>query len=386
MASAVPNQPDLIIAGGGLAGALVALAFAKWRPEVAVELVESSDRFGGNHIWSLFDSDVDAAGRDLIEPLIEARWQGYDIAFPKRARTLRTGYASLTSERLDAELRRVLGARARTGVRVDALGPDALTVNGGTLAAGAVLDARGPEGPIAGIDIGWQKFVGQELQLAAPHGLTRPIVMDATVDQIDGYRFVYVLPFAPDRLFIEDTYYSDTADLDRDLLVSRIAAYAAAHGWTPTAVTREEIGALPVINGGHFSALWAEGDGVARAGARAGLFHPTTGYSLPDAVRFAVDLVRDWPMDGAALGRWSRARAEAAWTSRGFYRLLDTMLFRAAAPAERYRVLEHFYRLPDPLVERFYAGKTSLTDRIRVLSGRPPVAISAAVRALMERK
>ena len=51
-----------------------------------------------------------------------------------------------------------------------------------------------------------------------------------------------------------------------------------------------------------------------------------------------------------------RAEAKRLWRARGFYRLLDRMLFRAAAPAERYRVLEHFYRLDPGLIERFYAG------------------------------
>jgi lycopene beta-cyclase len=60
------------------------------------------------------------------------------------------------------------------------------------------------------------------------------------------------------------------------------------------------------------------------------------------------------------------------------------MLFRAAAPAERYRVLERFYRLPDGLVRRFYAGAPSLLDRVRILSGRPPVPVRRAARCLFE--
>ena len=36
---------------------------------------------------------------------------------------------------------------------------------------------------------------GLELEFEAPHRVERPIVMDSTVDQIDGYRFVYSLPF-----------------------------------------------------------------------------------------------------------------------------------------------------------------------------------------------
>lgn len=58
------------------------------------------------------------------------------------------------------------------------------------------------------------------------------------------------------------------------------------------------------------------------------------------------------------------------------------MLFEAAAPDERRRVMERFYRLPEPLIERFYAGQTTLADKARILVGRPPVPISRALRCL----
>ena len=60
------------------------------------------------------------------------------------------------------------------------------------------------------------------------------------------------------------------------------------------------------------------------------------------------------------------------------------MLFRAAQPYQRYKILERFYRLSPALIGRFYAGQSTLADKIRILSGRPPVPIAAAVRALWE--
>jgi lycopene beta-cyclase len=61
------------------------------------------------------------------------------------------------------------------------------------------------------------------------------------------------------------------------------------------------------------------------------------------------------------------------------------MLFRAAQPERRYRILERFYRLPEPLIERFYAARSTALDKVRVLSGRPPVPITAALGCLVER-
>jgi lycopene beta-cyclase len=47
-------------------------------------------------------------------------------------------------------------------------------------------------------------------------------------------------------------------------------------------------------------------------------------------------------------------------------------------------VLQRFYRLPEPLIARFYAGQSSVADRIRILAGKPPVPISRALRVLKE--
>ena len=86
--------------------------------------------------------------------------------------------------------------------------------------------------------------------------------------------------------------------------------------------------------------------------------------------------------DFSSIASLLRAEAARLWKERGFYRLLSRMLFRAAAPAERYRVLEHFYRLDPGLIARFYAGRSTLADRVRILSGRPPVPVGKALKAL----
>ena len=356
----------LIIAGGGLAGCLTALALAKLRPDVPFLLVEQSESFGGNHIWSFFDADVADEDRWLVEPFVAKSWDGYDIRFPARSRILPTRYNSTRSDLLDKLVRETLRPdQYRLGETVDEARID--------------IDARGASS-LDALDLGWQKFVGREVRLSAPHGLARPIVMDACVDQSDGYRFVYCLPFAEDRLLIEDTYYSTDPRLDREAIGARISAYAEAQGWQIAATEKEEAGVLPVAMGGDFDAFWPAGDRSARIGLRGGFFHPTTGYSLPDAVRIAMLIARQ--RDFSVLPQVLRAEAKRLWRARGFYRLLDKMLFRAAEPAERFKVLQHFYRLPPALVERFYAAQSTLGDKARILSGRPPVPIGRALKAL----
>lgn len=378
------RQCELAIVGGGLAGGLIALAMAQRRPHARVLLIESGETLGGNHVWSFFDSDVAIADRPLVMPLAAYAWDGYDAVFPDLRRRLAARYQSITSERFDAALRRALPAEhILTGRKAIAVSPRSVVLEDGTrIEAAGVIDARGA-GDLSLLTCGWQKFLGRELTLGAPHGLSCPVVMDASVEQRDGYRFVYLLPFGPDRLFVEDTYYSDTPDLDRDLLTARVSAYAAAHGWTVAAAAREETGVLPVVLDGDFEAYWRSGGpGVAKAGMRAGLFHPTTGYSLPDAVRTArlVAALPDWTMP--ALHDALHGFARRTWEGRGFYRMLSRLLFRAADPDERWRVLRRFYTLDEGLVGRFYAGRSTGLDKARVLLGRPPVPIGRALRAI----
>jgi lycopene beta-cyclase len=380
----VTHNCDVAIVGGGLSGALIALALARKRPDCDVRLIDAAPRIGGNHLWSFFATDVAAADRWLIAPLVSYGWTSYQVAFPGHDRRIRAPYYSIESERLDRVLREALPEKALM-LRRKVLAASSRAVvlaDGDRVEARGVIDARGP-GDLGLLELGWQKFYGRELRLDDAHGLARPLLMDATVEQLDGYRFVYCLPFAATRMFVEDTYYSDTPDLDLAAIGGRIDDYVRARGWGVERIEREEAGALPVAIGGDFEAYWQSGGNkVAKAGMRAGLFHPMTGYSLPDAVRTASLVARAGDLSAKGLHELLHGFARKTWKARGFYRLLAAMLFKAAEPAERYRVLQRFYRLDARLIARFYAGQSTMLDRARVLSGKPPVPVGRAVRAM----
>jgi lycopene beta-cyclase len=376
---------DIAIVGGGLAGGLIAWALSRMRPEMVVRVLESGSAAGGNHRWSWFDSDLSPAGRALLEPFRQARWdRGYEVRFPGFARTLATPYRSLASTDFAEGLSRLLPpGTMRTGVAAQALDRDGVTLaSGERVTAGAVIDCRG-FGPTPHLAGGWQVFMGRHVQTPAPHGLERPVIMDAAVDQLGGYRFVYVLPLAASEVFVEDTYYQDSPLLDRAALAERLDAYAAARGWTGPALA-EETGVLPVVTGGDFAAFQRDQriDGVGVAGARGGFVHPLTSYTLPFAVESALAIAAADDHSGERLATMLEERARRHWRATRFYRRLGAMLFGAAAPEHRWRVFARFYRLPEPLIERFYAGRSTLADRARILCGRPPVPIGRALGAL----
>jgi lycopene beta-cyclase len=351
-----------------------------------VAIVEAGATIGGDHTWSSFGLDINEEQRRWTQPLFAHRWGSYSVRFPRHARTLNVGYGSSNSDRLAAEVAKALPPqRIITGVPVVAMTPTSVTLaDQRVLTCNAVIDGRGQSKSTA-LDLRWQKFLGQEVELAEPHGLTGPIIMDATVPQHDGYRFIYTLPFGPKHVLIEDTYFSDGRDLAPDLLRQHIADYAVAQGWQITAVTREEAGILPLAIGGDIEKFLGEGvPGVARVGLGAGLFHPVTGYSFPDAVRMA-DMVAALPaFDAVTIHRACRDHAVRVWNSRGMYRVLNRMLFLAAQDEERRTILERFYEHPDDLVGRLYAADNRWNDWPKVFSGRPPIPPLRALGTLIK--
>lgn len=374
---------DVAIVGGGLAGGLIALALKKKKPNCDIRLIEASGGIGGNHLWTFLGSDLAPADRWLAAPLVSHGWTGYTVGFPTHARTIKAPCYAIESERLDRLVRAALPEKAlmlrRKAIDVT---PTAVALSGGDLVqAEGVIDCRGA-GDLSKLDLGWRKSLGRELDLGEAHELRRPILADATIEQLDGYRFAACLPFSATRLFVEDCYYSDTPDLDVREIGTRIDAYVAARGWPVERLRREEAASLPVAMGGDFDGYWESGGrGVAKAGARAGLFHPMTGHGLADAVRLAALIADSRSLGGAALHELTRGAARNAWRGRRFYRMLAAMLFRAADPHERYLVLERFYQLDAELIARFYAARSTWGDRLRVLNGRP-VPIGRAVKAM----
>lgn len=383
---------DIAIAGGGLAGGLLALSIHRAHPDMRILLLEAGEALGGNHRWSWFASDLDEDGKALMAPFPKAEWKdGYEVRFPAYRRQLGSSYLSLASADFDRTLREFLPAEAvRTGSRVAALEDGRVTLeNGETILSRAVIDCRDFEasGALAG---GWQLFLGQHIRTHEPHGLTRPVIMDATVEQLspfgnDGaYRFVYVLPLGPDEIFVEDTYYALDPKMDRELLQSRTQAYVRDNGWAGE-VIGQEAGVLPVVTAGDFGSFQADRRvyGVALAGARGLFTHPLTSYTLPIAVENALAIAKLADLPGPELAARVENRARKHWDTTAYYRALGRMLFDAAEPDQRYRVFERFYRLRAPLIERFYAAHSTPFDKLRILVGRPPVSVTRAITALL---
>ncbi|MGZ3172367.1 MAG: lycopene beta-cyclase CrtY [Croceibacterium sp.] len=380
------NDCDVAIVGGGLAGGLIALALAERRPDVSVRLIEAGPTLGGKHRWSWFASDLSPEGEALMAKFAPTVWEeGYEVHFPRYRRHLQTPYASLSSVQFASSLERLLphGAILPNSpvASLDAAG--VTLASGGRITASAVIDCRG-FAPTPHLRGGWQVFLGRHLRTVEPHGVTRPLIMDATVGQTGGYRFVYVLPLGEHDLFVEDTYYQNRPTLDDEALSRRLDRYTSRKNWRGETIDIET-GVLPVVTGGNIAAWQAERRiaGVARAGAHAGFQHPLTSYTLPFAVSIALAVAGAADLSGPGLAALLDGRARAHWAQTRFYRRLGSMMLGASPADKRWKVFARFYHLPTDLIERFYAGQSTRADRLRILCGKPPVSPLRALRALV---
>ncbi|WP_343550948.1 lycopene beta-cyclase CrtY [Pantoea sp.] len=378
-------QPDydVILVGAGLANGLIALRLRQLQPQLKCLLLESDAQPAGNHTWSFHRSDLSAEQFSWLEPLISVRWPGYQVRFPALRRNCGGEYCSIASEDFARQLIDVMSEHLWTNAAVSALSPTHVTLaDGRKLPAKVVIDGRGLQ-QTPHLQLGFQVFIGQEWQTMQPHGLTQPILMDATVDQRDGYRFVYSLPLSADRLLIEDTHYVNQPMLDAGVARQHINEYAQQQGWMLKSLLREERGILPITLSGDINQFWQQQRDQPCSGLRAGLFHATTGYSLPSAVALADLISRHLPCDAQTLSQHIEHFARQQWREQRFFRLLNRMLFLAGEPQQRWRVMQRFYRLDGGLIRRFYAGQLRLSDKARILCGKPPVPVGEAIRALL---
>jgi lycopene beta-cyclase len=363
------KKDGLIIVGGGLAGSLAALAMAKLRPEVPLLLIEEKDSFGGDHIWSFIDCALEKNERWLIDPLIAHRWPGYYVSFPGHNRKLKLDYSSISGQRLDGAVREALRPdQYRLGTRAAAVRENEVVLPGGeVIRADGAIDARGASA-LSLLTLGWHKFLGHEYEFARPHRVDQPVLIDATIEQVDGLHFAHILPLSDTRLLIADSYISDKPDLDTAALEQRIEAYVKLRGWKGGNLARRESGILPLARSDDVHAFWRGAAArVAKLGLRGGYFHPSTGHTLADAVRTAILLAQRPDFSGAALHDFFEADVAQLWKKREFYRSFNAMLFDAPN-GERRNILERLYRLDAEVIARFHATRLTMVDRMR-LSG-----------------
>src|SRR5207237_2414458 len=126
------RRDGILIAGGGLAGALAALAMARHRPDVPVLIVEEAETFGGTGMRCFSDTELGEDGAGLIGAERLARWPGIYLSFPGMNRNLKLDWSGFGGSDLHRALGETLDPKQyRLGTKIVAVGEGALVLDGG---------------------------------------------------------------------------------------------------------------------------------------------------------------------------------------------------------------------------------------------------------------
>ncbi len=355
-----------MIAGGGLAGSLAALAMARHRPEVPLLIIEEAETFGGTGIRTFSDAELGEEGAGLIGAEAIARWPGIYLSFPGMNRNLRMGWSGFGGVDLHRALVEILDPKQyRLGTKVVAVREDALVLDGGEeLKAEGAIDARGATN-LSMLELLYEVRLEREYAFDAPHRVDRPVLIDATVAQDGALRFMQCIPLSEDRLVIGDVMVSDRIQPDAEA-GERLDAYVAARGWKASGSEGEHVEIRPLPYSGDFAAFWRLGGArVAKLGLRGGFIHPVTGRTLGDAVANAMLLTRQRDFSAGALHDLFEGEAKQAWRKRELLRSV-TAAFARAKPEERRDLLAALHGLSPGTIAGLNADDLGWIDRMKV--------------------
>ncbi len=361
------RRQGVLIAGGGVAGCLAALALARLRPDVPILIVEEDERFGGDRRRLMFAAELNGADENgLIGALGGEFWPGFYVAFPGFSRNLKATLMSFGPDAMHLAMTATLKPdQYRLGTRVVAVRDDALVLDGGEeIKAEGAIDARGAAN-LSMLELLYEARLERDYRLVAPHRVDRPVLIDAHGGAVEGVGHIRCVPIDADRIAIADIRLGEQAQPDEGA-AARIEAYLALRGWTAAETEAERSVSRPLPIGGDFASFWRIGGArVAKLGLRGGFVHPATGRATADAVRNALALAAQSDFSGAALHDLFEARARATWKKRAFLRETNAAI-AAAAPDARRAMIEGLYAADPGLIERFHADRLGLLERRKV--------------------
>ncbi len=385
---------DVIIAGGGLSGGLLALRLALAHPNLRILLLEREKTLGGNHTWG-FQTSGDP--EPWLLPLITRSWDQFDVRFPKTDKSIPVRHCVIRSPDFHAGISRLLGTGVRLGCGVSSISDTGVvTTTGETLRAPLVVDATGihrdqiEKNRFFEAPCGWMKYIGFDLKLKSAHGLKLPVLMDARVPQMDGFRYLSITPIDDTTLFIQECYLSSNSDLNTERISRSILAYAERNGWEVATgseinIHREQTAIpLPLQTFPKDLAMTAaksvliEGEDFVdrqpiQISAAQGWYHSTSGQAISDATRIA-DFIASRPQLRTGPVRAELRHFRANWVEQQrFFRMFNRLVFQASESSLRHVAFDRLMGLKEDVVGRFLSGTSTKSDAAKIWGTRPPV-------------
>ncbi|WPU65136.1 lycopene cyclase family protein [Peredibacter starrii] len=345
------ESKPVIILGGGLWGSLLAYRLKTTLPHIPFKLYERTSSLGGQETYSFYGSDINQSAMLWLRPFISKSWEAHKVRFPKFEKKMDNSFHLINPDQIHS-------------IVSSTLPPDVLCLNNEMSARFAldegsfVIDTRN----ICGYKkCGYQKFLTLELELEEPHDINEPILMDSTISQRDKFRCLHYIPLSENKVLIKDLRYSANKELNLPEMKHDLMKVIEFYDWKIKRVIREETGccAMPISS----PSFRQEG----RVINLAGIFHDTTGCSIPTATRLIDKMVATSFRLGELKQVVSDFRNDLEG-DRKFFRFINKSFIDSAADQNFF--YQDIYQLPRPLIERFLRGRLSFIDRSRILFGR----------------
>lgn len=345
------NKP-IIILGGGLWGSLLAYRLKMALPHIPFKLYERTSTLGGHESYTFHGSDIEPAAKVWLRPLITQTWSCHRVRFPKYEKVLKNSFHLIRSDQLHSIVSNTLSSE---NLCLNNEISASLALN----EASFIIDTRN----ICGFEkCGYQKFLSLELELEQNHNLLEPVLMDSTISQRDKFRCIHYIPISENRIIIKDLRYSSHEELNLFEMKQDLLKIIDINDWKIKRVIREESGcrAMPISSPKYRQ----EG----RVINLAGIFHDTTGCSIPLATRLIDKMVATSFRQGELKDVVSSFRKNSEG-DRKFLRYLNKHLI-SSHPEARHGLYQDIFQLPHSSVEGFLRGQLTFFDRSRIIFGR----------------
>lgn len=383
---------EYAILGSGCSG----LSFCHYLLERGVDgpvlILDRRESFSDDRTWCFWDVEPTPFSHLAIH-----RWNSWSVHAEGRSAvqtTNRFPYLCITGADFYRHALQSVAARGNVTLRLgeeihgyhETADGVSIKTSEGTYRARRVLDARGllrgsraMEAARSGSRWIPQKFVGLRLRASRPvFDSSTCTLMDFSVSQKRGVRFMYVLPFTPREALVENVYLAEL-DVSPEEHREEISGYLSeTHGLREDEyiVDAEERGYIPMTD---YRFPRRHGECVQTIGMLGGETRPSTGYAFLRIQRYCRALAESMT-GGRPMSRVHPRR----------YDLLDAVFLRfmLERPKELPGVFGRmFASVPADSLVRFLTERSAPPDELRLLLALPKTPfLKTAGRMLLERR
>ena len=369
-AQRAPKHIDLAILGGGCAGLSLARELAKSQTLGSILVIEPRQTYQDDRSWCFWANDSQA-----LSPWLGHSWPRWSFGkidaqqqhracddYPYRyVRSIDFYRACLAAIKACPAIDLKLGQAVKELTALQSGWQ--ITTDDDTYIAQQVLDTRPPPQTQLDQSTLQQCFLGAEIKLRRRTEIdTETVELMTDMRLVDGeFCFTYVLPFAPDHLLVEVTFFAKYPPT-RLSLQNQLNQLLATRGWSDAEILRTEFAELPM---GMPLMMNAKQKQPMLAGMRGGALRPSSGYGFLRIQNWAQRCAKQYIADGTLVGQ----------TTSGFWIQKMDLIFLNVLQHEPARAAEIFDTLlsktkPARLI-RFMNDQATLSDCLQIVACLP---------------